>query len=147
MNLVSLKSTAFQTIYVTYIYPQTLTHLPPGRNGRHFTDDIFKHIFVYEKVLIKISLMFVPRDPMSITKHWWNLITDWRRGADKLLSEPMVPPISGTYRGAKGRRINRNYIWTNLVLQPVLFHCYAHFHILFLHLYFNSINNTHQRPL
>ena len=37
------------------------TSYPPGKNGRHFADDIFKCIFVNEKfcILIKISLKFV----------------------------------------------------------------------------------------
>ena len=36
---------------------------PPGQNGRHFADDIFKRIFFNEKfrILIKISLKFVPK--------------------------------------------------------------------------------------
>ena len=40
----------------------TLTHLPPGQNGRRFADDIFRCIFVNEKfcTLIKTSLKFVP---------------------------------------------------------------------------------------
>ena len=35
----------------------------PGQNGRHFTDDIFRCIFLNEKfcILIKISLKFVPK--------------------------------------------------------------------------------------
>ena len=41
----------------------TLTNLPPGQNGHHFADDIFRCIFVNEKfcILIKISLKFVPK--------------------------------------------------------------------------------------
>ena len=37
---------------------------PPGQNGRHFADDIFKYIFVNEKLcsLIRLSLKFVPKD-------------------------------------------------------------------------------------
>ena len=36
---------------------------PPGQNGRHFTGDIFRCIFVNEKfrILIKISVKFVPK--------------------------------------------------------------------------------------
>ena len=36
---------------------------PPGQNGRHFADDIFRCIFVTEKfrILIDISLKFVPK--------------------------------------------------------------------------------------
>ena len=40
---------------------------PPGQNGRHFTDDIFRYIFVGEMffILIKISLKFVPKSPIE----------------------------------------------------------------------------------
>ena len=39
----------------------------PGRNGRHFADDIFRCIFVNEQlyILIKISLKFVPKGPLD----------------------------------------------------------------------------------
>ena len=38
---------------------------PPGQNDRHFTDNIFRCIFVNEKffILIKASLKFVPKGP------------------------------------------------------------------------------------
>ena len=37
---------------------------PPGQNGRHFADDIFRCIFVNEKfcIFIEISLKFIPKD-------------------------------------------------------------------------------------
>ena len=45
-----------------------LTH-PPGQNGRHFADDIFKFIFMNEKFclffLIRNSLKFVPKGPID----------------------------------------------------------------------------------
>ena len=39
----------------------------PEQNGRHFEDDIFKYIFLKEKVrfLAKISLKFVPKGPID----------------------------------------------------------------------------------
>ena len=40
---------------------------PPGQNGRHFADDIFRCTFMDEKfsILIKISLKFVPEGPID----------------------------------------------------------------------------------
>ena len=40
---------------------------PPGQNGRHFADDIFKCIFVNEEfcIFIKISLKFIPKGPID----------------------------------------------------------------------------------
>ena len=57
-----------------HMVQRTLTHLsqkfnssPPGQNGRHFADDIFRCIFVYEQfdILIKISLTFVPKGQLT----------------------------------------------------------------------------------
>ena len=44
-----------------------LNTLRSRQNGRHFTDDIFKCIFLSENVwiLIKISLKFVPKGPIN----------------------------------------------------------------------------------
>ena len=41
--------------------------LRPRQNGRHFTDDTFKHIFLNEnvRISIKISLKFVPKGPIN----------------------------------------------------------------------------------
>ena len=41
--------------------------IPPGENGRHFTDDILRCIFTNEKfcISIKISLKFVPMGPID----------------------------------------------------------------------------------
>ena len=45
---------------------------PPGQNGRHFADDIFRYIFVNKRycILIIIALKFVPKGPIKITWHW-----------------------------------------------------------------------------
>ena len=46
---------------------ETLNTLRPRRNEQHFADDTFKRIFFNENVwiLIKISLKFVPKDPIN----------------------------------------------------------------------------------
>ena len=48
-------------------YCSDFNTLRPRQNGRHFTDDIFKCIFLNESVwiLIQISLTFVPKEPMD----------------------------------------------------------------------------------
>ena len=40
---------------------------PPGQNGRHFADDIFKHTFLNEKFRISIqtSLKSIPKGPID----------------------------------------------------------------------------------
>ena len=43
--------------------PQWINSSPPGQNGHHFTDNIFRCIFGNEKfcILIKVSLKFAPK--------------------------------------------------------------------------------------
>ena len=65
--------------------------LRPWQNGRHFPDDIFKHIFLNENVWIslKISLKFVPKGPINSILALVQIMS-WRRPGDKPLSEPMM---------------------------------------------------------
>ena len=44
-----------------------LNSSPPGQNGRHVADDIFRCIFANETfcILIKILLKFVPKGPID----------------------------------------------------------------------------------
>ena len=72
----------------THIWFNTL--LRPRQNGRHSTDDIFKHIFLNETIciLMKISMKFYPKSPINnIPALVW--IMAWRRPGDNSLSEPM----------------------------------------------------------
>ena len=96
MNSISLVEHILLKIYptrsrITYRI-NTLRSRP---NGRHFADDIFKRIFLNEKVqvFIQTSLKFVPKGPMNYKSTLVQIIA--RRGSgDKPLSEPMVvyPP-------------------------------------------------------
>ena len=69
----------------------TVNTLRPRQNGRHFTDDTFKCIFLNENVRIsfKISLKFVPWSPITNIIALVQIMA-WRRPGDKPLSEPMV---------------------------------------------------------
>ena len=64
---------------------------PPGQDGRHFADDLFKRTFLNEKfcILIKITLKFVPTGPID-NDLALVLILAWRRIGDKPLFEPML---------------------------------------------------------
>ena len=65
--------------------------LRPRQNGRHFPDDTFKPIFLYEnvRISIKISLKFVPKGPINNNPSLVQIMA-WRRPGDKPLSEPMI---------------------------------------------------------
>ena len=65
--------------------------LRPRQNGRHFPDDIFKCIFLNGifNISIKISLKFVPKDPINNIPTLVQIMA-WRRPGDKPLSEPMM---------------------------------------------------------
>ena len=65
--------------------------LRPRQNGRHFTDDTFKRIFVNEnvRILIEISLKFVPKCPINNIPAMVQIMA-WRRPGDEPLSEPMM---------------------------------------------------------
>ena len=63
----------------------------PRQNGRHFTDDIFKCIFLNENVWIslKISLNLIPKVWIDNIPALVQIMA-WRRPGDKPLSEIMV---------------------------------------------------------
>ena len=65
--------------------------LRPRRDRRHFADDIFKHIFLNENVIIstKISLKFVPKGPIKKFPAVFQIMA-WRLPGDKPLSEEMM---------------------------------------------------------
>ena len=66
-----------------------LTHIP-WTNGRNFTDDILRGIFVDEKfcILIKIPLKFAPKSLIDNNRAF--VYIAWRRIGDKPLSEPIL---------------------------------------------------------
>ena len=69
----------------------TLNTLRPRQNGHRFADDTFKRIFLNEnvRILIKISLKFVPKGPINNIPALVQIMA-WRRSGDKPLSEPMM---------------------------------------------------------
>ena len=61
-------------------------------------DDLFKYLFMNEKVciLIRISLKFVPKGPID-NKSMLVQVMAWRRIGDKPLSEPMLTQFTDAY--------------------------------------------------
>ena len=65
--------------------------LRPRQNGCHFSDDLFKCIFLNENDLIpiQISLKFVPLSPIDNIPALVRIMA-WRRPGNKSLSEPVM---------------------------------------------------------
>ena len=63
----------------------------PRQDVRHFSDAIYKYIFLKENVWIpiKISLKFVPKGPINNIPALVQIMA-WRRPGDKSLYEPMM---------------------------------------------------------
>ena len=78
-------------IYCLISGDMSVNTLRPRQDGRHFPDDIFKCIFLNEntRILIKISLMFVPKDSIDNIPTLVQIMA-WRRPGDKPLSEPIM---------------------------------------------------------
>ena len=74
-----------RTVDISYVT------LRPRQNGRHFTDDILKCIFLNENnwIWIRISLKFVPKVPINNIPALVQIMA-WRRPGEKPLSEPMM---------------------------------------------------------
>ena len=68
-----------------------LNTLRPRQNGRRFTDDTFKCIFLNENVRssIEISLKVVPKGLINNNPALVQIMT-WRQSGDKPLYEPMI---------------------------------------------------------
>ena len=70
--------------------PDDLTHLSLDKMATTFADDIFKCIFMDEKLCISIpiSLKFVPNGPIDNNTALVQIMA-WHRAGDKPLPEPM----------------------------------------------------------
>ena len=68
-----------------------LTHLLLDKMAAILADDIFKCFFMNEKlrILIKVSLKFVPKGPID-NKSALVQVMAWRRRGDKPLPGPML---------------------------------------------------------
>ena len=75
----------------------SISTLRPGENGRHFTDDIFKCIFINENVWIpiKISLKFVPKGPINNMPALVQIMASRRPDCNTNLQQREIENISG----------------------------------------------------
>ena len=81
-----------------FVYYVWLNTSRPRQNGRHFSDDIFKRIFLKANclILIKISLKFVLQGPLNNIPALVQTMA-WYRSGDKPLSESMMVLFDDAY--------------------------------------------------
>ena len=88
---IALSHKSMATHERKHFWTHFLNTLRPKQDGRHFTDDTLKCIFLNENVTISIniSLKFVPKGRIhNITLLVQSMA--WRRPGDKPLFEPMM---------------------------------------------------------
>ena len=90
------------------------------QNGRHFTDKIFKCIFLNENVWIslKFSLKFVPKGPINNIPALVQIMA-WRLPGDKPLSEPMMTSFPTHICITRPQWVKKNQLCTWLKLCDV----------------------------
>ena len=78
--------------------PRNVNSSPPGQNGRHFADNIFKGIFLNENVRISIqfSLKFVAKCTID-NKSTLVQVMAWLQTGDKPLPETMLTQFTDAY--------------------------------------------------
>ena len=78
--------------------PCLINTLRPKQNARHFPDDSFQRISLNEnvRILIQISLKFVPRGPID-NKPALVWVMAWRWTGDKPLPEPVLTQFTDAY--------------------------------------------------
>ena len=89
-------------------HTQVLNSSYPEWNGRHFTDIIFKSIFMNEKfcILIQISLKFGSKGLID-NKSVLVPVVAWRWTGDKLLSERVLTQFTDIYAAQGGGELNQ----------------------------------------
>ena len=98
-----------QQLYQSYMF----NTFRPRQTGRHFTDDIFKCIFLNENVWIpiQISLNSIPKGPINYIPALVQ-IRAWHRPGDKPLSEPMMVSLPTHIRITRPQWVNALYIFS-----------------------------------
>ena len=86
-----MGTSAFIASSYVFLALYVLNSLRLRQNGCHFPDNIFKCIFLNEnvRILIKISLKFIPKNPINNIPVLIQIMA-WRRPGNKPLSEPII---------------------------------------------------------
>ena len=92
LPLRSMHAILMASGYMFHIYVScAINTLRPRQNGPHFSDDIFKRIFLNGNwyILMKISFKFFPQGPINNIPALVQIMA-LRRPGDKPLSEPVM---------------------------------------------------------
>ena len=124
-------SIVLSRIQVRYCYYVNI--LRPRRNGSHFTDDVFKCIFLNENVWIslKISLKLVPMVPFNNIRALVQIMA-WRRPGDKPLSEPMMAVLPTHIRITRPQWVKHGSVSVRLKQLNTSWPIEALWHFIFL---------------
>ena len=117
------------------VYAKSLIHTilyhvnlpPPEQNGRHFTDGLFKWIFMNEKfcILNQISPKFPPKGSID-NKSILVQIIAWCQTGDKPLPEPILTQFLNAYIRLLREMSERRHASMNVAGRLSL--CYATLH-------------------
>ena len=111
---IPLQTLAVVAMELLLCYVNTLG---PRQDGRQFPDDVFKCIFFNENILIliKISLKFIPKDPIANNRALV-LIMPWPLTGDKPLSEPVMASLL-THIGVTGTQWVKPSKWSTEIVK------------------------------
>ena len=131
---ISIGYIAYDMMYCSWRL-SVINTLRPRQNGRHFADDIFKHIFLNENVCIsiKMSLKFVLKGQISNIPALVQIMA-WRQPGDKPLSEPMMVSLLTQICVARPQWVNMWITQWRLNNITDLINCYQEFSVLFIYM-------------
>ena len=115
----SLRQTSSLLLWGVHCGSGTLTHLSLEKMAANQADDIFNCIFLneHDRILIQISLKYVPRSPID-NKTALVQVMAWRRTGDKPLPGPMMTQFIHHIFDTRGRWV---YKWGVLQLSSSIF--------------------------
>ena len=124
----------YGTVFLSWsVY--ALSHIIRDKNGCHFADNIFKHIFLndYVRITIQISPKFVSECSNDNNPALVYMIA-WHRPGDKPLSEPMLTRLTDKFVcGTRGKWVNDGSDQIGGIM--VLAYCCHIFHEIVVSLY------------
>ena len=116
--------------YMATYWFNNINSSPPGQNGYHFTDNLFKLIFVNENVRISIwiSLKFVPKGPID-NKSALVKVMAWCWTGGEPLPDQYCPSSLTDICSTRGRWVKWRWIYAHIFIHEyseMKMNCYSH---------------------